>query len=136
MLKERYTFLFFIVFSLLFSGVLVGNLPRIQVVLWNFLDPIFGSQISQEMGLCYFPSTAGSSLCINMYKISGVHLPTESVMVLFACLLLLTKRMHTHYAHHLNPSKAKSTLVQSTRMQRFLKIIKTLSCWYSLDSSH
>ena len=31
---------------------------------------------------------------------------------------------------------AESTFVQSTRMQRLLKTILTLSCWYSLDSSH
>ena len=35
-----------------------------------------------------------------------------------------------------NPSNAEATFVQSTRMQRFLKTILTLSCWYSLDSSH
>ena len=35
----------------------------------------------------------------------------------------------------LNPSNAGTTLAQSTRTQTFLKIIKTLSCWYSLDSS-
>ena len=34
-----------------------------------------------------------------------------------------------------NTSNAKATFIQSTRMQRFLKTIKTLSCWYSLDSS-
>ena len=33
-------------------------------------------------------------------------------------------------------SNAKTTLVQSTQMQRFLKTILTLSCWYSLESSH
>ena len=37
----------------------------------------------------------------------------------------------------LKPSNAAvATLVQSTKMQRFLKIILTLSCWYSLDSSY
>ena len=35
----------------------------------------------------------------------------------------------------INPSNAEATFVQSTRKQRFLKIILTLSCWYSLDSS-
>ena len=34
-----------------------------------------------------------------------------------------------------NPSNAKATFVQSTPMQRFLKTIQTLSCWYSLESS-
>ena len=29
-----------------------------------------------------------------------------------------------------NPSNAEATVVQSTRMQRFLKNILTLSCWY------
>ena len=37
---------------------------------------------------------------------------------------------------NLNPSNAKATFIQSTRMQRFLKTIETLSCWYSLESSH
>ena len=35
----------------------------------------------------------------------------------------------------LNPSNAKTTTIQSTRMQRFLKNIETLSWWYSLDGS-
>ena len=34
-----------------------------------------------------------------------------------------------------NPFIAEATFVQSTRMQRFLKNILTLSCWYSLESS-
>ena len=34
-----------------------------------------------------------------------------------------------------NPSNAVATFAQSTRMQRFLETIKTLSCWYSLESS-
>ena len=43
----------------------------------------------------------------------------------------------THGNSHLvfNPSNAKATFIQSTVMQRILKIILTLSCWYSLDSS-
>ena len=35
----------------------------------------------------------------------------------------------------INPSNTEATFVQSTRMQKFMKTIKTLSCWYSLDSS-
>ena len=35
----------------------------------------------------------------------------------------------------LNPSNAEATFVQSSRTQRFLKTIQTLSCWYSLESS-
>ena len=31
---------------------------------------------------------------------------------------------------------AEVTFAQSTRVQRSLKTILTLSCWYSLDSSH
>ena len=31
----------------------------------------------------------------------------------------------------LNPSNAEATFVQSTMMQRFMKNIRTLSCWYS-----
>ena len=34
-----------------------------------------------------------------------------------------------------NPSNVVTTFVQGTRMQGFLKIIQTLSCWYSLDGS-
>ena len=34
-----------------------------------------------------------------------------------------------------NPTNATTTFVQSTRMQRFLKNLQTLSCWYSLESS-
>ena len=35
----------------------------------------------------------------------------------------------------INPFNAKANFVQSTRMERFLKTIQTLSCWYSLDRS-
>ena len=35
-----------------------------------------------------------------------------------------------------NPSNAEATFVQSSRTQIFLKNIESLSCWYSLDSSH
>ena len=35
----------------------------------------------------------------------------------------------------INPANAEATFVKSTRMQKSLKIIETLSCWYSLDSS-
>ena len=35
----------------------------------------------------------------------------------------------------INPLNAKATLIHSTRAQRFLKTIQTLSSWYSLDSS-
>ena len=31
---------------------------------------------------------------------------------------------------HITPSNAEATFIQSTRMQRFLKTISTLSCWY------
>ena len=34
------------------------------------------------------------------------------------------------------PSNAEAAFVRSTRVQRFLNNICTLSCWYSLDSSH
>ena len=37
--------------------------------------------------------------------------------------------------HFNSPSNAEATFVSSTRMQRFLNTIQTLSCWYSLDSS-
>ena len=35
-----------------------------------------------------------------------------------------------------NPSNAQASFAQCTGMQRFLKTIQTLSCWYSLESSH
>ena len=34
----------------------------------------------------------------------------------------------------INPSSAEATYVKSTRMQRFLKTIQTLPCWYSFES--
>ena len=40
-----------------------------------------------------------------------------------------------HYSS-LNPSNAMAIIVRSTRTQRFLKTISTLSSWYSLDSSN
>ena len=38
--------------------------------------------------------------------------------------------------HYFDPSNAEVTFVQSTRIQSFLITILTLSCWYSLESSH
>ena len=37
--------------------------------------------------------------------------------------------------YQLSPSNVKATFIQSTRMQRILKTVQTLSCWYSLESS-
>ena len=37
--------------------------------------------------------------------------------------------------YYVNPSNAEATFIQSTRMQRFMKTIYSLSCWYSLESS-
>ena len=37
---------------------------------------------------------------------------------------------------HYNTINADATFIQSTRTQSLLKIILTLSFWYSLDSSH
>ena len=36
----------------------------------------------------------------------------------------------------LNPSNAEVSFIQITRTQIFSKTIETLSCWYSLESSH
>ena len=47
----------------------------------------------------------------------------------------LPLRHNSPSAACLNPSHAEATFVQSTRMQKSLKTIETLSCWYSLDSS-
>ena len=46
--------------------------------------------------------------------------------------LLILYVVWTNYI--VNPSNAEATF-QSTRMQRFLKNIETLSCWYSFESS-
>ena len=51
------------------------------------------------------------------------------------CSLPPAKHKHPIRMALINPSNAEATNVQSTRTQRFLKIIQTLSCWYSLDSS-
>ena len=42
----------------------------------------------------------------------------------------------TYMVIGINPSNAETTLVKNTKTQRFLKNFLTLSCWYSLDSSH
>ena len=36
----------------------------------------------------------------------------------------------------IHPSNAEAIIIQSTRIQRFLKIILTMSCCYSLECSH
>ena len=36
----------------------------------------------------------------------------------------------------INPSNAEVSFIQITRTQIFSKTIETLSCWYSLESSH
>ena len=50
-------------------------------------------------------------------------------MVLLLCVVLI----YRFWLHPFNPSNTEATVVQRT--QRFLKIIWTLPCWYSLDSS-
>ena len=49
--------------------------------------------------------------------------------------------VHYSYVTHqngpwINPFNAEATFVQATRMQKSLKSIQTLSCWYSFESSH
>ena len=39
------------------------------------------------------------------------------------------------FRRDIDHSNAEATFIQSTRTQRFLKTIKVMSCWYSLDSS-
>ena len=63
-------------------------------------------------------STLGSRPCWSLQKGSGWFF--KALGVLQAVL---------------NPSIAEATFFQSTRMQRFLKAIQTLSHWYSLNSS-
>ena len=41
-----------------------------------------------------------------------------------------------YHIEKFNHSNAVATYVQSTRTQRVLKIILTMLCWYSSDSSH
>ena len=40
------------------------------------------------------------------------------------------------WSFHRYPFNAEATFLQSTKTQRFLKTLKTMSCWYSLDSIH
>ena len=49
----------------------------------------------------------------------------------------IIKTFEFFYLHclYFNPFNAEATFYQSTAMQRFLKTIETLSCWYTLDSS-
>ena len=53
----------------------------------------------------------------------------------FNCCRLLVSR-YKRVDRYIYPSNAEATFVPTTRLQRFLKNICTLSCWYSLDSSH
>ena len=48
---------------------------------------------------------------------------------------LLALKNESKKDREINPSNAEPTFVKSTRTQKSLKIIETLSCWYSLDSS-
>ena len=58
--------------------------------------------------------------------------PTSTIIIVSMQISIVSSSSyHTHI-----PSNAKATFVQSTQMQRFLKTIQTLSCWYSLESSH
>ena len=64
-----------------------------------------------------------------------------------SCRHLLDLFVYSVFLHHsvlaklatrstrVNPFNAAATFVQSTQMQRCLKTIQTLSCWYSLDST-
>ena len=53
----------------------------------------------------------------------------------YKCVDAFNKVINECRHEFVNPSNAEATFVQSTRTQRFLKIILTLSCWYSFDST-
>ena len=66
----------------------------------------------------------------------GDHNHTQIITTKIYILNQIKQNVHKQCnGTYINPSNAEATSVQSTKTQRFLKIIQTLSCWYSLDSS-
>ena len=97
--------------------------PVVQIIQWCWDNPIIQ---------CSCPMTNPVFL---MKKVTRVH---HNTINHYCCRLNPTpiQPIYTILRCHSNPSSAEATFVLSTRMQRFLKTILTLSCWYSLESSH
>ena len=78
------------------------------------------------MAICFSDGTCGQSavwqLHARIIPAALLHISTIHVFIYPAYRFVLT------------PSNAEATFVQSTRMQRLLITIQTLSCWYSLDT--
>ena len=89
-----------------------------SVVIWTILNPLVFSRKKRSI----FSKNLSTQLNLLVISIR-LQVVIDNVDNPFAYCLLV------------NPSNAEATFVQSTRTQRFLKTIQTLSCWYSLDSS-
>ena len=91
---------------------------------------IFHAYISSLMHadtLSIFPSMMSmSDLLFSLFTHTGTRTSHSANHDTIQCTTL----QH----HTLNPYNAEATFIQSRRMQRFSKIIETLSSWYSLNS--
>ena len=74
-------------------------------------------------------------LCVVPHSSSNIQLISISSIQLLISLFLshLFNLYQVHFNIHCltNPHNAETTFVLSTRTQRYLKTILTLSCWYS-----
>ena len=75
-----------------------------------------------------------AKLATSTIRVKTNPLPTKRTPCIERSLQLRPFRLYLE-CRWVNPPNVKGTFVQSTKMQRFLKTIQTLSCWYSLESS-
>ena len=68
----------------------------------------------------------------NRQGINHIHKRKRVLTISHSGHHILNRLMIFYKSILINPSNAKTTFDQSTRMQRFLKNILSLSCWYSL----
>ena len=103
------------------------------------MEPFFNN----DRHMCYWTKNTlagtirkgqGESSCVKTMNIESSRREEKD------CSILLGRPTWLHSlapypGYNVNPSNAEASFVQSTRTQRFLKSIETLSYWYSFESS-
>ena len=91
---------------------------RLEIVVWNYDT--------------YDDNLVVQNYCLHDFRPVPFHhdVKMTSIYIYHVCLLFSCVCFNS------SNDEATCTFVQSTSVQRFLETILTLSCWYSLDSSH
>ena len=79
------------------------------------------------------PFSCISCVCAILIQVMGTQVYITNIMSVHTAVQKYQILLNIIY---FNPYNAEATFFLSIRMQRSLKTIETLSCWYSLDSSY